>query len=139
MKDGDIADTIVGRLEQTLREAGVGDRQVRTKMSNICGITTQAIAQWFNGQTSSPSAENIAAIAAFYGADLMWVITGDPNGPTRVQEMLTALVVEREMALERKARREKKTPPMQKPSKTSPKKSPKMNPKTQHSLTLVVS
>ncbi len=107
VKEGEILDSIVGRLEQILMEAGVGKRQVRTQMASICDISTQAIAHWFSGSTSVPGAENIAAIAAYYDADLMWVITGSPNGPTRVQEMLRDLALKKEMVAKNKLKKPK--------------------------------
>jgi len=134
VKEGEILDSIVGRLEQVLMEAGVAKRQIRTKMASICGITPQAIAHWFSGSTSVPGAEHIAAIAAYYEVDLMWVITGDPNGPTRVQGLLRNLALKKKKA----AKQKMKIPKAQKMKipKAAKKKNRKSKPR---SLTLVVS
>lgn len=79
MREGDIAGTIVERLEQVMLEAGVRQNQIRKEMAKIAGITVQAIAQWFDGRTKDPNIKHVASICAFYNADMMWVATGHPN------------------------------------------------------------
>ena len=69
--------TISGRLAFITKEAGITDRKIRSTMAKICKVSPQAIHRWFDGNTHSPSAENIAALARHYEADLMWLITGD--------------------------------------------------------------
>jgi hypothetical protein len=48
-------------------------------MAEICSCTPQAIHRWYDGNTKSPSADNIAAIAKHYKLDhaIGWVITGE--------------------------------------------------------------
>lgn len=66
----------VQRLRQVMLDSGVKERQVRSTMAKICGITPQSVHQWFDGRTKAPSAEHLAQIAAAYGVNLMWVVTG---------------------------------------------------------------
>lgn len=70
-------ETIAGRLAFITKEAGVSTRKIRSTMAKICDVSPQAIHRWFDGNTNNPSAENIAVLARYYEADLMWLITGD--------------------------------------------------------------
>lgn len=67
---------IVERLERLLMDSGVGKRQVRSSIAKVCGISPQAVQQWFSGSTGSPTPENLAAVCKRYRGNLMWVITG---------------------------------------------------------------
>ena len=70
-------ETIAGRLAFIVKDAGIADRKIKSTMAGICDISPQAIHRWYDGNTSSPSAENIATLARYYRADLMWLITGE--------------------------------------------------------------
>ena len=66
---------IADRLRQLALNAGVGERQVKTALADICGIKYQAVQQWFG--SNNPAPDNLAAIAKEYNANLMWIITGE--------------------------------------------------------------
>jgi hypothetical protein len=65
---------IADRLKELATDAGSGERQIKGVLAEICGIKYQAVQQWF--LTGNPSPVNLAAIAAHYNANLMWIITG---------------------------------------------------------------
>lgn len=93
IKDGVMADiatknlynsnTIAGRLALVAKKAGVPDRKIRSTFADICECTPQAVHHWYDGNTSTPLADNIAAIAKYFSADLMWIITGEDNDVTQ--------------------------------------------------------
>lgn len=87
MLRGEIAMTIPDRVKQVVLEAGIPENQMRKKIAFICGISPQAVTQWFSGSTKAPAADHLASIAAYFEADLMWVIKGVPNGPTLVRQL----------------------------------------------------
>lgn len=79
------------RLERLVMSAGFGKRQVRGELARVCKISPQAIGQWFNGSTKSPNADHLAMIAKAYGANLLWIVTGE--GP-----MLTTVPLDKDEA-----------------------------------------
>lgn len=64
------------RLERLVTDAGVPPRQVKGAIAKACGISYQAVAQWFSGDTKQPTADNLAAVCEKYNGNLMWVTTG---------------------------------------------------------------
>lgn len=71
------------RIESLLTDAGVPLRKQRRTLADLCGITPQAVAQWFTGDTKKISPEHLEKIARKYDADLHWLIAG--KGSMRLQ------------------------------------------------------
>lgn len=69
------------RIKLALKEAGVEDRAIRSTLASICGVSPQAVAQWFSGATKDIRPAHLDAIATAYGLSLHWLITG--KGPMK--------------------------------------------------------
>lgn len=67
---------ITRRIEQLILEHGVPADQVRNKITDITGLSKQALSKWFNGDTQTPTVEHIMDIAEHFHADLTWLISG---------------------------------------------------------------
>jgi len=68
---------VVDRVLQGMTTSGVPRRKVRTAIAEVCNITPQSVARWFNGSTIYPRADHLARIADVYNIDLRWLILGD--------------------------------------------------------------
>ncbi|PRB80512.1 XRE family transcriptional regulator [Pseudomonas sp. MYb185] len=68
--------TITDRIEQLLKSRGVQPRKVRSALAKTCGISHQAVSQWFTGETGNIKNENLTAIAAEYESTVDWLLTG---------------------------------------------------------------
>lgn len=64
------------RILQLLRDKKVPERQIRKELAATCGITQQAVAQWFDRSTRRISPEFLAKIVARYGSSVDYLITG---------------------------------------------------------------
>ena len=71
--------------------AGVPERQQRRALSDLCGVSPQAVAQWYSGDTKRISPEYLAQIARRYKVDLDWLITGRGVMAPREEEKLTPI------------------------------------------------
>lgn len=69
----------VERLEKAMIDAGVPPRRVKREMASLCDISPQAVHAWFSTETKRPSAEHLDKVAAAYGLNLHWIITGKGN------------------------------------------------------------
>ncbi len=49
---------------------------MRRALQRTCGISYQAVSQWFTGETSNIKNEHLAAIAQEYSSTLDWLISG---------------------------------------------------------------
>lgn len=58
-----------------LRYARKTRRISQTELGRMCGRGRRAVSKWENG-TASPTARELAAIAAVLPIDLHWIITG---------------------------------------------------------------
>lgn len=67
---------ITQRIEQLILEHGVAPDQVRNAITDITGLSKQALSKWFNGDTQNPTVEHIMDIAEHFHADLTWLISG---------------------------------------------------------------
>lgn len=54
---------VVERIKQVLIADGLTDRQIRTELAAVCGITYQSVKGWFDGATKNIQAANLARIA----------------------------------------------------------------------------
>ena len=68
--------SISERIEVLLKTNGVATREIKRTLSDICGISYQAVSQWFNGSTKNIESKHLANIAKKYNASLEWLITG---------------------------------------------------------------
>lgn len=83
---------VVDRIELLLRERGVPPRKVKRKVSEVCGVTYEAVRQWFAGTTEHIDIRYLELIAEHFRANLHWIRTGE--GP-RDSEMLSESVIQR--------------------------------------------
>jgi transcriptional regulator with XRE-family HTH domain len=58
-----------------MKARGFQDRKIRRALANVCGITYQAVSQWFDDQTKRISPEYLAKIADEYGTSTDWLIS----------------------------------------------------------------
>lgn len=63
------------RIEILLRARGVKDRAIRLELAQLCGITTQAVGQWWT-TTKKISPAYLAKIASKYKTTMEWLVTG---------------------------------------------------------------
>lgn len=54
----------------------MADRKIKRTLADLCGITPQAVAQWFDGSTKRISPDYLAIIAQRYDVNLDWLVTG---------------------------------------------------------------
>ena len=83
--------TTIDRIKRALTRAGVPERQQRRALSDLRGISPQAVAQWYSGDTKRISPEYLAQIARRYKVDLDWLITGRGVMAPREEEKLTPI------------------------------------------------
>lgn len=69
------------RILKLLKDAGVPERKIRRTLADLCGISYQAVKEWFDGSTRRISPEYLALIADAYGTTLEYLVsgTGTPN------------------------------------------------------------
>jgi len=67
---------IAMRIKELIESKGVQPDQVRKKIIEITGVSKQALTGWFTGNITSPRVEYIIAVADYYDADLIWILTG---------------------------------------------------------------
>jgi len=72
-------ETIIDRIEKLLLGAGVPPRRVRRELADTCGITVQAVGDWFKGATKKISPEYLALIAKKWNTSTDYLITGKCN------------------------------------------------------------
>ncbi len=71
--------TTIDRIQELLTYRDIPKRGMRRALERTCGISYQAVSQWFTGETSNIKNEHLAAIAQEYGSSLDWLISG--KGP----------------------------------------------------------
>jgi transcriptional regulator with XRE-family HTH domain len=67
------------RVKQLLRARGVEERAIIGDLAALCGISRQAVGQWFLGSTRRISPDYLAKIAARYRCTMEWLVTGKGN------------------------------------------------------------
>lgn len=78
----------IERIKQRLLDDGVKPREVRTKLAAICGVSYQAVAQWFTTDTDI-TAENLLLIAKALRTSVEWILTGKEERPPPIHGMST--------------------------------------------------
>ena len=66
----------IDRIEKLLIDEGVPRRQVRKELAKTCGISVQAVGEWFNGKTKNISHPNLISIVKRYGSNIDYLLTG---------------------------------------------------------------
>ena len=64
------------RIKKLLKDAGVPERKVRRTLADLCGISYQAVKEWFDGSTRRISPEYLVLIADEYGSSVEYLISG---------------------------------------------------------------
>ncbi|SDU13994.1 Phage repressor protein C, contains Cro/C1-type HTH and peptisase s24 domains [Pseudomonas pohangensis] len=68
---------ITDRMTELLQARGVKPREVRRTLSNACGITYEAVRQWFAGDTANIKNEHLMSIALAFRTSVDWLLTGN--------------------------------------------------------------
>ena len=63
------------RILLLLRARGIEERQIRKELATLCGLSKQAVGQWWISTERIP-AEHLAKIAARYKTTMEWLETG---------------------------------------------------------------
>jgi len=74
-----IPGPITQRIEQLILEHGVPPDKVRSKITEITGLSKQALSKWFNGDTATPTVDHIKAITDHFHADPVWLLWGETS------------------------------------------------------------
>jgi len=64
------------RIEALLTEREVPKRKQRQALADACGISYQAVRQWFTGDTVNILPEHLYTIATRYGSSMEWLVAG---------------------------------------------------------------
>lgn len=65
------------------RKPEVGARGFKRDISNTCGISYEAVRQWFAGDTGNIKNDNLIAIAEGYDTTVDWLLSGKGEPPRR--------------------------------------------------------
>ena len=67
---------ITERMAALLTARGVKPRSIKPTLAKACGISYEAVRQWFAGETNSIKNEHLIAIANHYKTTVDWLLTG---------------------------------------------------------------
>lgn len=67
------------------RRPGLGVRNVRRDIATTCGISYEAVRQWFAGDTENIKNENLVALADGYDTTVDWLLSGKGEPPHRAE------------------------------------------------------
>lgn len=65
---------------------GIKPRSIKPTLAKTCGISYEAVRQWFAGETSSIKNEHLVAIAKTHKTTIDWLLTGDGDMDAIVHE-----------------------------------------------------
>ena len=68
------------------RKPGVGARGFKRDIATTCGVSYEAVRQWFAGDTGNIKNENLIAIAEGYDTTVDWLLSGKGEPPSRKSE-----------------------------------------------------
>ncbi|OLS61860.1 XRE family transcriptional regulator [Pseudomonas putida] len=67
------------------RRPEIGVRNVKRDIANTCGISYEAVRQWFAGDTENIKNENLVALADGYDTTVDWLLSGKGEPPRKVE------------------------------------------------------
>lgn len=79
----------LNRLVQA-RRPDIGARGIKRDLANSCGISYEAVRQWFAGDTGNIKNEHLVSIAQEYETTVDWLLIGEGDPPTRSADPVTA-------------------------------------------------
>lgn len=65
------------------RRPKLGVRNVKRDIANTCGISYEAVRQWFAGDTENIKNENLVALAEGYDTSVDWLLSGKGEPPRK--------------------------------------------------------
>lgn len=65
------------------RKPEIGVRGFKRDLANTCGVSYEAVRQWFAGDTENIKNENLIAIAEGYDTTVDWLLSGKGEPPSR--------------------------------------------------------
>ena len=71
------------------RKPEVGARGFKRDIATTCGVSYEAVRQWFAGDTGNIKNENLIAIAEGYGTTVDWLLSGKGEPPSRKEAALS--------------------------------------------------
>ncbi|HBO2950583.1 TPA: helix-turn-helix transcriptional regulator [Pseudomonas aeruginosa] len=73
--------TVIERIQRLLRARGVDPRRIKPTLARVCGVSYQAVSQWFSGGTSNIRTEHLIAIADYFDETIDWLLLGGNTEP----------------------------------------------------------
>lgn len=67
------------------RRPELGVRSVKRDIANTCGISYEAVRQWFAGDTENIKNENLVSLADGYDTTVDWLLSGKGEPPRKVE------------------------------------------------------
>lgn len=68
------------------RRPEIGPRGVKRAISNACGISYEAVRQWYSGDTGNIKNENLVAVAEKFDTSVDWLLSGEGEPPRRSED-----------------------------------------------------
>lgn len=68
--------SIPERMASLLAARGIKPRSIKPTLAKTCGISYEAVRQWFAGETGSIKNEHLVAIAKMHKTTVDWLLTG---------------------------------------------------------------
>ncbi len=72
------------------RRPELGVRNVKRDIANTCGISYEAVRQWFAGDTENIKNENLVALAEGYDTSVDWLLSGKGEPPRKSETKAVA-------------------------------------------------
>lgn len=72
------------------RRPQLGVRNVKRDIANTCGISYEAVRQWFAGDTENIKNENLVSLAEGYDTTVDWLLAGKDEPPRKSEAMLAS-------------------------------------------------
>jgi transcriptional regulator with XRE-family HTH domain len=65
------------------RRPDIGPRGVKRAIASACGISYEAVRQWYAGDTGNIKNENLVAVAEKFDTTVDWLLSGDGDPPCK--------------------------------------------------------
>ncbi|MEX6662464.1 XRE family transcriptional regulator [Pseudomonas sp. W2-17] len=75
---------ITDRILKVMSEAGCPPRQIKPSLAIICGVSYQAVNQWFSGEVANIRIEHLIEISKHLNVSLDWLVTGESAEPRKL-------------------------------------------------------